>query len=98
MEALANQAYLMYFRNVDTSYNRMFTKSLATVKSKSLKSIAKQILTQFLNADSTQTVIVCNKGKISTVSKDFTKLGFRMKIYQSYDDAFQVFPRKQFSV
>ena len=98
MEALANQAYLMYFRNVDTSYNRMFTKSLATVKSKSLKSIAKQILTQFLNADSTQTVIVCNKEKISTVSKDFTKLGFRMKIYQSYDDAFQVFPRKQFSV
>ena len=41
IEALTNQALLAYFRNVDTSYNRMFTKSLARVKSKSLKSIAK---------------------------------------------------------
>ena len=77
---------IVYFRNVDSNYDRMFIKSLATVNSKSLKSVAEQILQQFLNSDSTQTVIVCNKKKINKVAKDFAKFGFRVKVYQSFEE------------
>ena len=86
MSDLVNEADKAYLRSVDPNYNRMLTKSLARVKSKSVNSVAKQILTHFLNPDSTQTVIVCNKERISEVTKDFAKLGFHMKIHQSYED------------
>ena len=98
IEDLALQAVLAYFKNVDTSYNRMFIESLSRVKSESLESIAKQILTQFLEADSTRTTVVCNKEKNSQVARDFAKLGYNMKLYPSYEDTFQVCPRKQISI
>ena len=78
-----------YLRNVDANYNRMFIKSLARVKSKDLKSVAKQILTQFLHTDSVQTAIVCNQEKINHIGIDFAKLGFQIKVYQSFEDTAQ---------
>ena len=86
MSGLVSQADTAYFRHVDANYNRMFTKSLDRVNRKSVKSVAKQILTQFLDADSTQTVIVCNKEKMGEVAQDFAKLGFQMKLYNSYEE------------
>ena len=86
MRGLVNTADESYFRNVDAKYNRMFIKSLARVKSESLKSVANQILTPFLDSDSTQTIVVCNKKKMSQVAMDFAKLGFHIKVYQSFKD------------
>ena len=86
LSSLVNTADKAYFRNVDVDYNRKFTKSLIRVKTKSLQSVAKQVLTQFLNSDLTQTVIVCDKGKMNEVARDFAKLDLRIKVYQSFEN------------
>ena len=86
MIGLVNIVDTAYLSNVDTHNNRKFIKSLAKVKSKSLKSLATQILTQFLNSESTQTVIVCNQEKMNQVAREFAKLGLQIKVYQSFDD------------
>ena len=83
---LVSTADKAYFGNVDVDYNRKFTKSLIRVKTKSVKYVAKQNLTQFLNSDSTQTVIICVKGEINEVARDFARLGFQIKVYQSFEN------------
>ena len=86
LSSLVSTSDKAYFRNVDVDYNRKFTKSLIRVKSKSVESFAKQILTQFLNSDLTQTVIVCDKKRINQVARDFAGLGFQIKVYQSFEN------------
>ena len=46
ISGLVNTVDTSYLRNMNAQSNRMFTKSLTRVKSQSLKSVAKQILSQ----------------------------------------------------
>lgn len=85
---LVSQAIRAYMRETDSKYNRVFTKSLATVNTDDLRAAAERILPQFLLPNSTQTVVVCNKGKIETVVEDLTKYGMEIKLYDSYEDTF----------
>jgi len=85
---LVSQAVRAYTRETDSRYNRVFTKSLAKVNADDLKAAAEKILPQFLLANSTQTVVVCNKGKINQVVEDLSKFGMEIKLYESYEDTF----------
>jgi len=85
---LVSQAVRAYTRETDSKYNRFFTKSLARVNTDDVKAAADKILPQFLLSNSTQTVVVCNKGKINQVVEDLSKYGMEIKLYDSYEDTF----------
>ena len=85
---LVSQAVRAYTRQTDSKYNRFFTKSLAKVNTDDLKAAANKVLPQFLLANSTQTVVVCNKGRINEVVEDLSKYGMDIKLYDSYEDTF----------
>ena len=62
LSGFINTLDVSYLRNVDPNCNRLFIKSLTRVKSEARKSMAKQILTQFLVAQQLNTnfcVCVC---------------------------------------
>ena len=80
---LVSQAVRAYTRQTDSKYNRFFTKSLAKVNTDDLKAAAIKVL-----ANSTQTVVVCNKGRINEVVEDLSKYGMDIKLYDSYEDTF----------
>jgi len=85
---LVSQAVRAYTRETDSKYNRFFTKSLAKVNTKDLKKAAEKTLPQFLLPNSTQTVVVCNKGQIDGVVEDLQKYGMEIKLYGSYEETF----------
>ena len=47
-----------------------------------------EALPQFLLPNSTQTVVVCNKGQIDGVVEDLQKYGMEIKLYGSYEETF----------
>ena len=77
---LVSQAVRAYTRETDSKYNRYFTKSLAKVNTDDLRAAANKILPQFLLPDATQTVVVCNKGRINEVVDDLSKFGMDIKL------------------
>jgi len=85
---LVSQAVRAYTRQTDSKYNRYFTKSLANVNTDDLKAAANKLLPQFLLPNSTQTVVVCNKGRINEVVDDLSKFGMEIKLYDSFEDTF----------
>jgi len=89
VSGLVTQSNKAYMRGTDTQYNRQFTKSIADVDVDQVKEIGRRILPLFLDENATQTVVVCNNGRIAKIVDDMKKMfEIDFKLFDKYEETY----------
>merc|ERR1712032_411690 len=89
VSGLVTEANKAYRRGADSKYNRQFTVSIGDVTIEQVKEVAKRVLPLFLDNEKTQSVVVCNSGRIGPIVEDMkTMFGMEFKLFDKYENTF----------
>merc|ERR1711860_297737 len=89
VSGLVTEANKAYRRGADSKYNRQFTVSIADVTTEQVKEVANRILPLFLDNEKTQSVVVCNSGRIGPNVDDMKMMfGLELKLFDKYENTF----------
>ena len=82
IDDLVDQAIMAYMRKTDSKYNREFIQALGRVQLADLKTVAMKFLPAFLEANSSQSGIVCNPNTVEDIVTDFREFGIELTAYE----------------